>query len=60
MTKQDMIIEKLDKIIELIEGKKNIEPLFTFTKANANVDDSFIIERQKEIFQMMDNKECEK
>ena len=60
MTKQDMIIEKLDKIIDLLEGKKNIEPLITFSKANSNVDDSFIIERQKEIFQMMDNKECEK
>ena len=60
MTKQDIIIEKLDKIIDLLEGKKNIEPLITFSKANKNADNSFIIERQKEIFQIMDNKECEK
>ena len=60
MTKQDIIIEKLDKIIELLEGKKNIEPIITFSKANKNADDSFIIERQKEIFQELDNKECEK
>ena len=52
----DLIIERLDKIIEVMESKKNIEPLITFNKANKNVDDSFIIERQNEIFQMMDNK----
>ena len=57
MTKQDMILEKLDKIIELLEGKKNIEPLITFKKANKNADDSFIIERTKEIFNSLDNKE---
>ena len=60
MTKQDIIIEKLDKIIQLLEGKKNIEPLITFNKANKNADDSFIQERQKEIFNSLDNKECEK
>ena len=60
MTKQDMILEKLDKIIELLEGKNNIEPIITFSKANKNADDSFINERQKEIFQELDNKECEK
>ena len=54
------ISNKLDKIIKLLEGKKNIEPLITFSKANSNADDSFIIERQKEIFQELDNKECEK
>lgn len=59
MTKQDMIIEKLDKIIKLLEGKKNIEPFITFSKAN-NVNNTFIEDRQKEIFQIMDNKECEK
>lgn len=57
MTKQDMIIEKLDKIIELLEGKKNSQPLITFCKANPNVDDSFIKERQKEIFSSLNNKE---
>ena len=53
----DLIIERLDKIIELMEGKKNIEPLITFNKANPNADDSFIIEREKEIFNSLDNKD---
>ena len=53
----DLIIERLDKIIELLEGKKNNEPLITFSKANKNADDSFIIEREKEIFKLLDNKE---
>ena len=60
MTKQDMIIEKLDKIIELLEGKKNSEPLITFSKANKNADDSFIKEREREIFNSLDKRECEK
>ena len=59
MTQQDLIIKRLDKIIELLEGKKNIDPLITFSKANKNADDSFIIERQKEIFNSLDNKEVE-
>ena len=53
----DLIIERLDKIIELLEGKKNSEPLITFSKANKNADDSFIKEREKEIFNLLDNKE---
>ena len=57
MTKQDIIIEKLDIIIKLLSPKKNNEPLITFSKANKNADDSFIKEREKEIFQIMDNKE---
>ena len=57
INKLDLIIEKLDKIIELLEGKKNIEPIITFSKANKNADDSFIKERQKEIFISLDNKE---
>ena len=56
MTKQDMIIERLDKIIELLEGKKNIEPIITFSKANSDADDSFIKEREKEIFNLLDEK----
>ena len=60
MTKQDMIIERLDIIIKLLSPKKNNEPLITFSKANSNADDSFIKERQKEIFNSLDNKECEK
>ena len=46
----DLIIERLDKVIEILEGKKNSEPIITFSKANKNADDSFIKERQKEIF----------
>ena len=52
----DLIIERLDKIIELLEGKKNNDPLITFSKANPNADGSFIIERTKEIFQELDEK----
>ena len=48
---------KLDKIIKLLEGKKNIEPFIQFNKACPSADDSFIIERQKEIFKTLDNKE---
>ena len=51
----DLIIERLDKVIEILEGKKNSEPIITFSKANKNADDSFIIERTKEIFQKLDN-----
>ena len=53
----DLIIERLDKIIELLEGKKNIEPLTTFIPASDKADDSFIKEREKEIFNLLDNKE---
>ena len=51
------ISNKLDKIIKLLEDKNNIEPLITFSKANSNADDSFIKEREKEIFNSLDNKE---
>ena len=57
MTKQDIIIEKLDRIIQLLEGKNNSQPLITFVKANPNVDDNKLKERQKEIFISLDNKE---
>ena len=56
MTKQDMIIERLDIIIKLLSHKKNNEPLITFSKAN-NVNDTFVEDRQKEIFISLDNKE---
>ena len=59
MTKQDMIIERLDIIIKLLSPKKNIEPIITFSKANSNADDSFIKEREKEIFNLLNNKEGE-
>ena len=61
MTKQDRmdILEqlslKLDKIIELLEVKRNIEPEITFTKPN-NVENTFIQDREKEIFSSLDNK----
>ena len=51
----DLIIERLDKIIELLEGKKNSEPLITFSKAN-NINNTFVEDRQKEIFQDLDEK----
>ena len=57
INKLDLIIERLDKVIEILEGKKNIEPIITFSKANKNADDSFIINRTKEIFNILDNKE---
>ena len=57
MTKQDMIIERLDIIIKLLSPKKNNEPLITFSKACPSADDSFIIERTKDIFKSLDNKE---
>ena len=57
MTKQDIIIEKLDRIIQLLEGKNNSQPLITFVKANPNVDDNKLKDREKEIFQMLDNVE---
>ena len=53
MTKQDMIIERLDIIIKLLSPKKNNEPLITFSKAN-NINNTFIEDRQKEIFQELD------
>ena len=65
MTKQERmdILEKLslklDKIIELLENKNNnSEPLTTFVKAN-NVENTFIEDRQREIFNSLDRKEVE-
>ena len=57
INKLDLIIERLDKVIEILECKKNIEPIITFSKANKNADDSFIKEREKEIFNSLNNKE---
>ena len=50
------ISNKLDKLIKLLEGKKNIEPIISFSKANKNADDSFIKDREKEIFKSLDEK----
>ena len=63
MTKQERLdilaelTQRLDKIIHLLENKnKSCEPLITFSKPN-NIENTFIEDRQKEIFQMLDNKE---
>ena len=62
MTKQERLdilaelTQRLDKIIELLEVRKNnSEPLLTFSKAN-NVNNTFIEDRQKEIFQQLDDR----
>ena len=55
MTKQEIIIEKLDKIIQLLEGKNNSQPLITFAAASEKANDKFIKEREKEIFNLLDN-----
>ena len=47
---------KIDTIITMLSDKGNIEPSITFTKAN-NVENTFIEDRQKEIFSSLDNKE---
>ena len=47
----------LQKILSCIEHKESVQPIITFSKANSNADDSFIKERQKEIFISLDNKE---
>ena len=59
INKLDLIIERLDKIIELMEGKKNIDPLITFSKACPSADDSFVKEREREIFSQLDEKKVE-
>ena len=47
---------RLDRIIELLEVKnKSCEPEITFTKPN-NVENTFIEDRQKEIFNSLDHK----
>ena len=63
MTKQErmgileQLTQRLDRIIELMEVKnKSCEPLITFTKPN-NVENTFIEDRQKELFNSLDNKE---
>ena len=53
------ISNKLDKLIKLLEAKKNIEPIIQFNKACPSATDEFIQERQKEIFNSLDNKEGE-
>lgn len=48
---------RLDRIIELLENKnKSCEPDIQFIKPN-NVENSFIQDRQKELFNSLDHKE---
>ena len=55
MTKQDIIIEKLDRIIQLLEGnRKNHDIETTFIKAN-NIENTFVQDRMCELFQELDN-----
>ena len=63
MTKQErmdileQLTQRLDRIIEILENNnKRCEPDIIFTKAN-NVENTFIEDRQKEIFSSLDNKE---
>ena len=48
---------RLDKIIELLEVKNNIEPMTTFIPASNKASDKFIKDRQKELFNSLDHKE---
>ena len=48
---------RLDKIIELLEVKNNIEPMTTFIPASNKASDKFIKEREKELFNSLDRKE---
>ena len=48
---------RLDRIIELLEVKKDIEPMTTFIPASNKASNEFINERQKEIFSSLDHKE---
>ena len=64
MTKQErmdileVLIKKLDRIIELLENKnKSCEPRTTFIPASNKASDKFIKERQKELFNSLDHKE---
>lgn len=63
MTKQERLdiltelTQRLDRIIQLLENKnKSCEPDIQFTKAN-NVENTFIEDRQKEIFNSLDYRE---
>ena len=47
----------LKTILKCMEHKEISEPLITFNKANPNADDSFIKEREKELFNSLDNKD---
>ena len=57
MNMLEILTQRLDKIIELLEVKRNSEPMTTFIPASNKASDKFINERQKEIFSSLDNKE---
>ena len=51
----EVLNKKLDTIIELVENKnKSCEPDIQFIKPN-NVENTFIQDRQKELFQVLDD-----
>ena len=52
----NVLDNKIDIIITMLSDKRNIEPLITFTKPN-NVENTFIEDRQKELFNSLDHKE---
>ena len=52
----EILTQRLDKIIELLEVKNNTEPLISFSKPN-NVENTFIEDRQRELFKSLDRKE---
>ena len=53
----EILDKKLDTIIQLLENKnKSCEPMTTFVKAN-NIENTFIEDRQREIFNSLDCKE---
>ena len=45
------------KAIEIFEVKRNIEPMTTFIPASNKASDKFIMDRQKELFNLLDHKE---
>ena len=53
----EILTQRLDRIIELLEVKnKSCEPEITFSKPN-NVENTFIEDRKRELFNSLDNKE---
>ena len=51
---------KIDIIITMLSDKRNIEPLITFSKANANANDSELKLYEKELFQKLDGQRVNK
>ena len=51
----NVLDNKIDTIITMLSDKRNIEPLITFSKANANANDSELKSYEMELFQKLDN-----